>query len=146
MKMKSHNVILKQLTEAIVLKPVFLMMVGIAGSGKSTVALKIKEQLLNKKELQGKQIEIISSDNLREELLGDINNQEHNGEIFSEMQKRTLNALKQGKSVIYDATNLNVKDRRGIINAIIEQKIDIHGRNVRKNHYIGSRKFFSRKS
>lgn len=124
MNMGSHNVILKHIKEKIVSKPVFLMMVGIAGSGKSSVAIKLRHQVLQEGLYKEKQINILSSDNLREELLGDINEQSQNDMIFAEMKKRTINTLKEGHSVIYDATNLNVKDRRGILNAIEEQKID----------------------
>lgn len=124
MKVGTHNIILKYIKEKIVSKPVFVMMVGIAGSGKSSVATKLKHQVLKEENLKEKQIEIFSSDNLREELLGDINDQTQNDRIFSEMKKRTLEALKKNNSVIYDATNLSVKDRRGILNAIEEQKID----------------------
>ena len=126
MNMGSHNVILKYIKEKIVSKPVLIMMVGIAGSGKSSVAIKLRDHILQEENCKEKQINILSSDNLREELLGDISDQSQNDVIFAEMKKRTINTLKEGHSVIYDATNLNVKDRRGILNAIEEQKIDCY--------------------
>lgn len=126
MNMGSHNVILKYIKEKIVSKPVFIMMVGIAGSGKSSVAIKLKNEILQTEALKEKKINIISSDSLREELLGDINDQSQNDKIFSEMKKRTINTLKEGHSVIYDATNLNIKDRKGILKTIKEQNIDCY--------------------
>ena len=80
-----------------------IMMVGISGSGKSTKAQELS-QLYNAK--------IYSSDELRQELYGDVNNQEHNQELFMELHKRMVNDLKNNKSVIYDATNLSLKNRR----------------------------------
>lgn len=116
---KQHKEILECIKEKIKEKPIFLMMVGIPGSGKSSVALKIKEELD-----QIEKINIVSSDNLREELLGDINDQSQNEKIFGEMKRRTINSLKENCSVIYDATNLCIKDRKGILNLIKEQKIN----------------------
>ena len=83
------------------------MLIGIAGSGKSTVA----EELMEERD----DIVYLSSDLLRIELLGDVNNQESNGDVFDEMRKRTQQALKDGKHVIYDATNVSRKKRRGLL-------------------------------
>lgn len=85
----------------------FLMMVGIPASGKSTFAKKLIEDRDD--------IVYLSSDELRQELLGNINDQSKNSEIFVEMNKRTKEALKEGKHVIYDATNINRKRRRGLL-------------------------------
>lgn len=85
----------------------FNMLVGLAGSGKTT---------LSKKLINGKDnILYLSSDDLRVELYGDVNDQEHNGELFQEMNKRAVQAIKDGKDVVYDATNLSRKKRRGIL-------------------------------
>ena len=80
-----------------------IMMVGISGSGKSTKA----EELATLYKAT-----IYSSDKLREELYGDVNDQTHNEELFLELHKRMVNDLKKGKSVIYDATNLSLKNRK----------------------------------
>ena len=82
-------------------KPIFTMLVGLPGSGKSTWAEKNKD-LVN---------EVIhSSDAIREEL-GDINDQSKNEEVFNILHKRIKDDLKNGKDVIYDATNLSRKRR-----------------------------------
>lgn len=85
----------------------FLMLVGIAGSGKSTMA----------KELMSERDDVVylSSDELREELLSDVNDQTKNSDVFVEMAKRTKQALRDGKHVIYDATNISRKKRRGLL-------------------------------
>jgi predicted kinase/HD superfamily phosphohydrolase YqeK len=78
-------------------------MVGLPGSGKSTVA----------KELAGAENAVLhSSDDLREEMFGDANNQEMNDLLFKEMNKRIISDLMDEKNVVYDATNLNYKKRK----------------------------------
>lgn len=79
-----------------------IMMVGIAASGKSTLAEKIAEK---------ENAKIFSSDALRAELYGDENDQSHNGEVFNELHRRIKEHLRAGGNVIYDATNLNMKRR-----------------------------------
>ena len=88
-------------------KQKFLLMCGIAGSGKSTFAKELVEDRDD--------IIYLSSDELRQELLGDVNDQTKNSEIFAEMAKRTKEALKDGKHVIHDATNISRKKRRGLL-------------------------------
>lgn len=85
----------------------FIMLVGIPASGKSTVAEDLKRDRDD--------IIYLSSDKLREELLNDVNNQDNNSLVFVEMAKRTREALKDGKHVIYDATNISRKKRRGLL-------------------------------
>lgn len=82
------------------------IIIGIPGSGKSNYA---KKYLLTNNSVY------LSSDDIRVELYG-FEDQTHNDVVFETMKKRTLNALKEGKDVIYDATNLNKKRRSGIIN------------------------------
>lgn len=82
------------------------IIIGIPGSGKSNYA---KKYLLTNNSVY------LSSDDIRIELYG-FEDQTHNDVVFETMKKRTLNALKEGKDVIYDATNLNKKRRSGIIN------------------------------
>lgn len=82
------------------------IIIGIPGSGKSNYA---KKYLLTNNSVY------LSSDDIRVKLYG-FEDQTHNDVVFETMKKRTLNALKEGKDVIYDATNLNKKRRSGIIN------------------------------
>ena len=81
------------------------IMIGIPGSGKSNYA---KKCLINDN------TEYLSSDGIRIELYG-FEDQTHNDVVFETMKKRTLNTLRNGKDVIYDATNLSKKRRSGII-------------------------------
>ncbi|UUV46489.1 polynucleotide kinase [Bacillus phage vB_BanS-Thrax3] len=85
----------------------FIMFVGLPASGKSTIASVMEK--VNQNTVW------ISSDNLREEIHGDVNNQDNPAMIFQEMAKRTKEALKEGKDVAYDATNISRKKRRGLL-------------------------------
>lgn len=78
-------------------------LVGIPASGKTTWSEeKIKSD---------GNIVHLSSDLLRVELYNNINDREHNSEVFNIMNKRTKDYLKNGVSVIYDATNISSKRR-----------------------------------
>lgn len=88
----------------------FLMLCGLAGSGKSTFAKVLMEGRDD--------IVYLSSDEIRQELTGDENSQDVNGEVFNQMAIRTRQALKEGKHVIYDATNINRKKRKGLLQQI----------------------------
>lgn len=80
-----------------------IVMVGLPASGKSTYS----------KELATKENAIIlSSDQLREELYGDVNDTEHNNEVFAELHRRIKENLAKEKNVIWDSTNLNYKKRK----------------------------------
>lgn len=83
----------------------FQMLVGISGSGKTTYAHYMKNTFLEP-------VEIVSSDSIREELYGDESIQGNPNKVFRIMLARTKRYLGEGKSVIYDATNLS--DRRRI--------------------------------
>ena len=87
-------------------KPKMIFMVGLPASGKSTKA----------KELAAKyDATIFSSDALREEMFGNINDQEHNQEVFVELYKRIKDCLRNGESAIMDATNINYKRRMAFL-------------------------------
>ena len=94
------------------------MMVGLPGSGKSYTA---KNVIIPS--MTDGNVAYLSSDEYREKLLGDVNNQNNNALIFSTLQKDALEALSSGKDVIYDATNVTLKNRANILKAINEAKI-----------------------
>jgi putative nucleotidyltransferase with HDIG domain len=88
----------------------FIMMVGLAGSGKSTVAHELMEGVDN--------IDYHSSDAIREEVHGDANVQDNPTNIFQIMEDRTKESLKAGRHVIYDATNLSRKKRKHLLSQL----------------------------
>ena len=85
--------------------PRLYMMVGLPGSGKSYHASTMEAV-------------VVSSDSIREELFGDVNDQEHNNEVFNEVHKRIHENLKNGSDVVYDATNLSRKRRKAFLNTL----------------------------
>lgn len=92
-----------------------IMMIGLSGSGKSTKA----------KELQTHCPEsvIISSDELRKELLGNEEDQSQNPRIFEEFRKRVWKHLKDNRTVIADATHLTQKSRASLLG--IAKKLNV---------------------
>ena len=88
------------------------MMAGLPASGKSTYAKKLAEE---------ENAIIHSSDELRAELFGtELHNDSNdsNDILFKELHKRIINDLSNGKSVIYDATNINYKRRKAFLDSI----------------------------
>lgn len=85
--------------------PKFNMIIGIPGSGKTTFCKKFFKDVV-----------YLSSDDMRIAMFG-FEDQTHNGDVFSRMKAETLEALKHGRDVVYDATNLSEKRRKDIINA-----------------------------
>lgn len=90
-------------------KPYFLMMVGLPGSGKSTYAKEITDEI---------DAIICSSDAIRKELCNDENSQDKNDEVFNLLHKRIKDNLKNGINVIYDATNINSKRRKAFLSEL----------------------------
>jgi len=83
-----------------------IMFVGLPASGKSTIA----------KEISKKENAVIhSSDDLRKKIFDNINDEDHNDELFKELHRRIKKDLIEGKNVIYDATNISYKRRKGFL-------------------------------
>lgn len=89
------------------------MLIGLPASGKPTIAKELSK-------LEG--AIIVSSDEIRQELLGDINDQSQNTKVFEEVEKRIKEGLLKG-NVIYDATNINYKKRRAFLQRL--NKIEV---------------------
>ena len=84
----------------------FIMLVGLPASGKSTYAKELSK-IYN--------AVIVSSDDMRKELFGDINCQDKNDYLFNQLKKRIKEFLRDGKSVIMDATNISSKKRKSFL-------------------------------
>ena len=91
--------------------PKLIYMVGVSGSGKSTIAMRIASQMKE-------EVVLLSSDAIRGEIYGDENCQRDPSRVFNIMHQRTVVALSQGISVIYDATNLRCKRRMNFLKSI----------------------------
>jgi len=81
----------------------FHMLVGIVGSGKSTLCKKL---------LVDKQATLVSSDDIRLEVCGNMTDQSKNGLIFTKIIPERIKAGLKAGNVVYDATNYNRKSRR----------------------------------
>jgi len=92
--------------------PILIMMVGIQGSGKSTIAQHIRDKI------SSVPVHIFSSDQLREELFGSVDEQNRNNELFRELHRRIKQQLNKNSIVIYDATNVNKRKRKAFLNEI----------------------------
>lgn len=86
----------------------FIMLCGLPGSGKSTYAQK----------LTASGYAVVSSDTIRYELFGDENDQSNNGLVFYTMRQRMLECFERGQNVVFDATNINRKDRKETLKVI----------------------------
>lgn len=113
--------------------PALFLPIGIPGSGKSTW---IKKNILENKNFSPSSFVIVSPDEIRKELTGDISDQSKNAEVFEEAKKRASEALNKGKIVIFDATNLNTENRLSLIGDILSlvKSPDIY-ENITKNIY-----------
>jgi predicted kinase len=76
-----------------------IVLIGQSGSGKSYLAREL--------ETFDDDFVTVSSDAIRKEVLGDINNQEKGAYIFEILKKKIDSELKKKKNVIWDSTNLN---------------------------------------
>ena len=94
-----------------------ITLVGLAGSGKSTYAKTLSDRYGYK---------IHSSDALRKEMFGDenVNSKEENERMFAELHRRIKDDLKNGTDVIYDATNINKRNRIDFLRYIDDVKCD----------------------
>lgn len=102
-------------------KPVFTMVVGLPGSGKSTYIDKYVATA-------SKCLSVHSSDLIRDELTGSEENQSANAQVFEELHRRVIHDLKLGYDSIYDATNIHWKRRKAFLNSI--SNIDCYKRCV----------------
>lgn len=94
-------------------KPIFFMMVGLPGSGKSYQAEKLSKEY---------DANIHSSDVIRKELFGSESSQEDNNEVFNVLSERIKTNLRNGKNAIHDATNIDYKRRKAFVESL--NKID----------------------
>lgn len=101
------------------------VLVGLPSSGKTTWA---KTFLANQEDKKFYHSYHLESDDIRKQLFGtlneDIQTKEHHTKVFAEMNNRLLSLVSKYKnskvhaSIIYDATNLNRRKRRGLYNNI----------------------------
>ena len=89
-------------------QPDVILPIGTSGSGKSTFI----------KSLPQENLVVIEPDAMRVEFTGDINDKSKDKEIYIEAANRAIKAIKQGKQVVFDTTNLTKDKRLPFIEAI----------------------------
>ena len=87
------------------------MLCGLPGSGKSHEA-----EVLAKEH----DAKICSSDKLRKELLGDVNDQRKNAQVFDILQQNIKWFLQHNRNVVFDATNINSARRRHFLKTALK--------------------------
>lgn len=91
-------------------KPKLMVMIGLSASGKSTIAKEFADK---------ENYKIVSSDEIRAEICpGGIADQSMNDEVFKIFHRRICGWLMVGRNVIADATNITLKSRRAIFEAV----------------------------
>lgn len=92
-----------------------VLMVGPSGAGKSTVT-----------SAHFADYEIVSSDSLRHELVGDFQRQDINPLVFNELHDRVRTKLAIGERVVVDATHLRKADRMGVVNIGVQLGVPVY--------------------
>ena len=90
------------------------LLVGLPASGKSTYTQQYIAQ-------DG--IMVLSSDAIRGELFNDETNQDNNSLVFKTLYSRAREALIRGDNVIIDATNINIRDRKRVLDNFTDLNI-----------------------
>ena len=87
-------------------KQYLILMIGLPGSGKSTKAAQLAEEY---------NAQIISTDTLRKEKVGQEGDISQDNQIFSLAYQKCRNLLASGESVIFDACNLSPTARKRVL-------------------------------
>lgn len=91
----------------------FVVMCGLPGSGKSTIAKTLSNYV------------IISTDTIRAEFYGDESIQGDGAKVFMTAYKRIVENLRNQKNVVFDATNLHPKGRKALLK-FVKSKVDVN--------------------
>ena len=80
--------------------------IGVPGSGKSTILRELAEK---------NGYLYICPDDIRAEFTGNAGDQSKNREVWEEAYKRTADSLKEGNTVVFDATFTNPDQRKDFL-------------------------------
>lgn len=90
--------------------PDLIFTIGIPGSGKSTWIRSQPGYM------------VVSPDGIREEL-GDISDQTKNPQVYATAKARVAEALKKGRNVILDSTNVEARRRQEFVRGLPNHKL-----------------------
>ena len=91
------------------------MLIGLPGCGKSTYAKKFPNFV------------VLSSDSIRGELFGDESVQSNPALVFQVLYERMEDALQTNKNVIFDATNIKIRDRKQALDLAEKYNVPVEG-------------------
>lgn len=92
-------------------KPRLTLLCGLSASGKSHYA-----EIIKKTHDNNNKIAVVSTDVIRENICGSVEDQSKNGEVFQIFHKLIAEYLRNGIDVVAEATNITMKSRRAILN------------------------------
>jgi predicted kinase len=93
---------------------IFIMLIGIPGSGKSTLAESLAKSY---------NAVLISTDQLRFQYTGSEANRTRDGLVFAAAHQKIRSLLEEDTNVIYDATNISLKERKRILTLLPERTL-----------------------
>ena len=104
----------------------FILICGLSGSGKSYYVENYQEKLHK----EGYNVVVLSSDKIRQNVFGNVNDQTHNTEVFQQIHKAikqwSVKDYDENDVLIVDATNVTRKNRMAMINIVKQSKQSIH--------------------
>lgn len=103
-----------------------LMTIGIPGSGKTSLVKKLQSE--------SPASVTICPDDIRLELTGNMADQSKNGKVFQIVSQRMKEAMIDGKTIIYDATNYNRKNRKLALSLAKQFDYDVIGYEMSTPH------------
>ena len=92
-------------------KPRLTLLCGLSASGKSQYINTVLQD-------SGNEVITISTDGIRENICGRVEDQSKNKEVFQTFHSLIVKYLKNGIDVVAEATNITMKSRRSILNVI----------------------------
>lgn len=92
-------------------KPKLTLLCGLSASGKS-------HYISTAAKYCGNKVAAISTDVIRKNICGSVEDQSKNGEVFQTFHSLIAEYLKAGIDVVAEATNITMKSRRSILNMV----------------------------
>ena len=108
-----------------------IVMVGLPGSGKSTIAKELQKNIIKNAFLKREaNCTILSSDAYRQKLLEDENDQSNGEKVFNALYTDMREFLLKEENVIFDATNTSMKARKRIFLELDKIKKELEEKNI----------------
>jgi predicted kinase len=103
--------------------PILILLMGIPGSGKSKWAHEFMAHPRRDTFGTVTPFSLVSSDDVRRSITGDINDQTQNTAVWRAITERTASSLNAGTNVVLDSTNCETAKRRTLLRALPECRL-----------------------